>query len=195
MLKLKGNELEQYRASGLGKLIKIVAFQFKHHCFEVKEIHTKFGCVPRVEIIEQEYPEFIDRSITASVFTGMVLEAYFYDYACVSRSKTYANKVSNKNLKDEFLELTSIFENNNKVTDLSIRLENLRITRNHFVHNKSTDFGKYNASKNNWLTPNTCIDLLIDIFDCFASHYPDYILSDFLKRKLIILKNNEMGFY
>ena len=68
MLKIEDNQVVQFRASSLGKLIRILAFQFEHYCSEMTLIYSTYGENPTIEQSNELCPEYFDRPITATVF-------------------------------------------------------------------------------------------------------------------------------
>ena len=196
MIKVENDELIQFRSSSLGKLIRIVGYQFKHYCSEMKLIYFTFGRESTAEQINELCPEYFDRTITATVFTGMVIEALLYDYAVVKRSKTYAEKVSGKPIDIEFTEIArDIFRNEgHDESEMSARLDKFKKVRVHFVHNKSTDLGKYNKKELEYLSPDGCLQLLIDFFAYFSNNDPEYVLAQLALDQLSELQITERGF-
>ncbi|MEP3351505.1 MAG: hypothetical protein ABJN96_16325 [Marinomonas sp.] len=196
MIKVENDELIQFRSSSLGKLIRIVCYQFKHSCSEKKLIYSTFGREPSIDQINELCPEYFDRTITATVFTGMVIEALLYDYAVVRCSKTYAEKVSRKPIDIEFAEIVRDILSNEgcEESEMSARLDKFRKVRVHFVHNKSTDLGKYNKEEFEYLSPDDCLQLLIDFFVYFANKDPEYVLTQVTLNQLSELQITERGF-
>lgn len=196
MIKVENDELIQFRSSSLGKLIRIVGYQFKHYCSEMKLIYSTFGREPTADQINELCPEYFDRTITATVFTGMVIEALLYDYAVFKCSKTYAEKVSGKPIDIEFIQIAKdIFSNEGrKESEMSARLDNFKKVRVHFVHNKSTALGKYNKKELEYLSPDGCLQLLIDFFAYFSSNDPEYVLAQLTLDQLSELQITERGF-
>lgn len=196
MLRIENNEVIQFRASSLGKLIRIVGFQFKHYCNEMKLTYSVFGKTPTAEQIDELCPEYFDRTITSTVFTGMVIEALLYDYAVVKRSKTYADKVSRKPIDTEFSEIVrDIFgKQGGEESELSARLDKFKEVRVHFVHNKSTEMARYNKKNLDYLSPDKCLQLLIDFFEYFSNLDPKYALAKLTLEHLNDLQVRERGF-
>jgi hypothetical protein len=196
VIKIENGELIQFRASSLGKLIRIVCFQFEHYCSEMKLIYSTFGEEPTDKQINKLCPEYFDRTITATVFTGMVIESLLYDYAIVKRSKTYAEKVSGKPIDLEFSEITRdiLGKEGCEESELSARLKKFKKVRVHFVHNKSTETGKYNNKNLDYLSPSGCLQLLIDFFGYFANIDQEYILAQLTLDQLKELQVSKRGF-
>ncbi|MGF1701155.1 hypothetical protein L4D09_12730 [Photobacterium makurazakiensis] len=196
MLESKNDILYQSRASGLGQLIRIVAFQYKHYCHEIRVMFDDFGGYPEPKVISENFPEFFDRTITTTVFTGMAIEAFLYDFSVVNVSKTYADKVENRTLDDEFEDIVNkvIGDDASEFQEIKQRLTSLKLSRNHFVHNKSTQMGKYNTKSVDWLTPNMCMNLLIDVMTFFELHKPNYLLSSYTRKTLEEVKAQEDAF-
>lgn len=162
----------------------------------MKLIYSTFGKESTVEQINELCPEYFDRTITATVFTGMVIEALLYDYAVVKRSKTYAEKVSGKPIDIEFSEIARdiLGKESCEESELSVRLEKFKKVRVHFVHNKSTETGKYNKKNLDYLSPDGCLQLLIDFFGYFANIDQEYILAQLTLEQLNELQVSERGF-
>lgn len=196
MLKIEDGELIQFRASSIGQLLRIVGFQFINHSNDIKVIHSTYGKLPSPEHIKDLCPEYFDRPIIATVFTGMSIEAFLFDYAAVNRSKTYAEKISNKKISDEYLTITTEVLNSDTAIERSIaqRLKKFNAVRNHFVHNKSTELGKYNKGDLEYLTPDSCVELLCDFFEYFSNADPKYALSTVILKVMKNMQILERGF-
>jgi len=196
VLRIENEEVIQFRASSLENLIRIVGFQFKHNCNEMKLIYSNFGKEPTIEQINELCPEYFDRTITSTVFTGMVIEALLYDYAVVKRSKTYAEKVSGKPIDIEFSEIARdiLGKESCEENELSARLEKFKKVRVHFVHNKSTEIGKYNKKNLDYLSPDGCLQLLIDFFKYFSNFDQEYTLAQLTLEHLKDLQVTARGF-
>ena len=196
MLKIEDNEVVQFRASSLGKLIRILEFQFKHYCSEMALIYSTYGKNPTPEKIDGICPEYFDRSITATVFTGMIMEAFFFDFAAVKRSNSYAKEISGKTIDKGFSKIAKdIFGmEGSKEADFSDRLERFRKVRVHFVHNKSTELGNYNKKNLDYFSPDGCLQLLIDLFEYFSKMDQEYVLAQIIFDKLSRVQVSERGF-
>lgn len=196
MLKVENGEVVQCRASSLDKMIRILGFQFKHYCSEMKLIYSTYGKNATPQQIEELCPEYFDRSVTATVFAGMILEAFFYDYSVVRRSKTFADKVSNKRINVEFKEIAKeiLGLDGQEETEVANRLERFKDVRVHFVHNKSTEVGKYNKKNLDYLSPDGNLQLVIDILDYFHKRDSEYLLSQLVLDNLRSLQIQERGF-
>jgi hypothetical protein len=196
LLKIEDGEIIQFRASSLGKLLRIVGFQFKNYCAEMRLLYSTYGKVPSVDQINELCPEYLDRSIVATVFTGMAIEAFLFDYAVVGRSKTYAEKISQIPTSKEFLAIAKELLNSDTEVEhlLAERLTAFNDVRNHFVHNKSTDLGKYNNKDLEYLSPNGCVELLCDLFQYFSEVDEKYVLSSVTLKVLEDMLHQERGF-
>jgi hypothetical protein len=159
-------------------------------------LYSTFGKVPDPDVIEDLCPEYFDRTITATVFTGMVLEALLYDYASVKRSKSYADKVSFKTLENEFIAIAKDLLQlaGPREKELSERLTGFRKVRKYFVHNKSSEPGKGVNYNLDFLSPDGCVQLLIDVAEYFYSHDKEYVLFSVCLDSLKGLQQTERGF-
>ncbi|MBM95647.1 MAG: hypothetical protein CMI09_07360 [Oceanospirillaceae bacterium] len=131
MLKFRDEEVEQYRASEIGRLVRILTFQFKHNSLEIVELNKLFGQPPERDKIEEIYPEFYDRGIICTVFAGMAIEALLYDFAFEVKSKNFAETVSKKPIENELqsIYIEVVKSDHSEITQLINRLEKFRKTR------------------------------------------------------------------
>lgn len=186
MLKNNNGQLEQYRASGIGELLRIVIEQFHVHCSIVREVCEIYGKIPDGKILEAQNLSARSQSIISTVFSGMVIEAFYFDYYQEKNSKIKAEKWSRKlspikqfeSIATEYLNVDSAAE-----LELYKKLEKLGKVRIHWVHNKSTKLGSYSKSLEH-STADGNIQLLRELFEFFAlrddAYEPSKVFFDLL---------------
>ena len=186
MLKLKDGEVEQYRHSEIGRLVRVLIIQFKHNSSEIIDLNRLFGQPVGRDRVEEIYPEFYDRGIICTVFTGMAIEALLYDFAFEVKSKTFAEKVSQKPLEDE---LKTIYEEVVKpdcsgIEQLISKLRNLRKTRRYYVHNKSTKVGRNPKETLDMYSCASSLELLYEVAFNVYRWCPNYYLAGLISSSL-----------
>lgn len=188
VLSINQGKLIQVRASGLGDLLKIVMEQFQLHCYLSKR--AKEG-------VEDEDVLFDVKSITiiAQTFTALVVEAFYFDYYYEKHSKSKAEKWSKQSPIKQF-EIISveIFHDADIInSSLYASLKDLNRMRKRWVHNQSTQLGKYRKDLN-FISADGCVQLLRELFDYFYHKDSSYLLSKHLFDILSDLQCNAKGY-
>lgn len=114
-------------------------------------------------------PNWTGRWLIAQTFTAMALEAFYYDYVIEKESKTKAENKCSPVARYQYLAETYLGQNNVTDSDLYIQLKALNTLRRHWVHNKSTDLGKYSCP-DKYFSPGQCLALLTSVFRLFESN-------------------------
>ena len=168
MLEDIDGELMQVRASGLADLINVVIEQFEQHCLMAKKIYDQFGHIPDAQTREENGYDIKSNSIIAQTFTAMIVEAFYFDYYFGKNSKTKAENWSKQSPIKQFeqLSINYLNEPNFVNQDLYIKLKELNKVRKRWVHNQSTELGKYQKDLM-YLSADGCIQLLREFFEYF----------------------------
>ncbi|MCL1060311.1 hypothetical protein L2729_20310 [Shewanella gelidimarina] len=178
MLKEIDGRLVQIRASGFSDLLKVVIEQFQLHCDTCSKIQKQFGYIPESKVLQQNGYNVKSVSIIAQTFTAMTVEAFYFDYYLGRNSKGKAEKWSQQSPIKQFEQLSVNYLNqqNFEELELYIKLRDLNKVRKHWIHNKSTDIGKYSKDLS-FLSADGCIQLLREFFEYFSINDENCTLS------------------
>ncbi|HEH9428779.1 TPA: hypothetical protein SIA29_003963 [Aeromonas sobria] len=195
MLEMIDGKIIQKRATGLGKLIKVVAFQFQLYTNILTSIYNEIGKPPTLEQIKEKHPDLLSVNIVAQVFTAMVIEAFYFDYYYEKTSKTRAEEWSKQSPICKFEQITSEFFHIENPKDLTLYkdLKELNTIRIRYIHNKSSEIGKSQRDLNNF-SADGCIQLLREFFHFFAKNDPNCLVASLTYKSLTELQINEKGF-
>ncbi len=171
MLEQVDEELVQVRASGLGDLINVVALQFRQYTSLLQYFYEENGRAPSHEELKKEYSEFKSLNIISQTFTAMIIEAFYFDYYHGKVSKGKAEEWSKQSPITQFEQLSEQYLNvsDYKESDLYIQLCDLNKVRKRWVHNQSTQIGKYRKDLN-YLSADGCVQLLREYFRYFYTY-------------------------
>jgi hypothetical protein len=185
VLSINDGKLSQIRASGLGALLKIVMEQFQLHCYLAKE-----G-------VEGENVLLDAKSITiiAQTFTALVVEAFYFDYYHAKFSKSKAEQWSKQSPIKQFEIIASEIFHDADISNslLYTDLKDLNRMRKRWVHNQSTQLGKYRKDLN-YISADGCVQLLRELFDYFYQKDSSYLLSKHLFDILSDFQYNVKGY-
>ncbi|KZM43033.1 hypothetical protein OA92_09660 [Marinomonas sp. SBI22] len=164
MLKEVNGQLVQVRATGLGKILRIVVLQAYEWAEDFKYLVQKYtpNEIP-TDQIDIDCPNWSGRWLISQTFTAMALEAFYYDYILEKESKNKAEKQSSPVSRFEYLAENYLGQSNVTENDLYHQLKALNTVRRHWVHNKSTEFGKYKTPEEHF-SPSQCLALLVNVF-------------------------------
>ncbi|WP_288740743.1 hypothetical protein [uncultured Rheinheimera sp.] len=195
MLKSNNGEFEQYRASGIGELLRIVIEQFHIHCSIVREVYETYGKIPDGKILEEQDLSAKSQSIISTVFSGMVIEAFYFDYYQDKNSKTKAEKWSKQSPIKQFESIAAEYLKVDNVTELELhkKLEKFGKVRIYWVHNKSTKLGSYSKALEH-STADGNIQMLRELFEFFAVRDEEYEPSKVFFDLLTELQLNVKGY-
>lgn len=185
----------QVRASGFGDLLLIVVEQFNRHCCLIQNAYEVNGSIPSYETIKKDYPEHKSISIIAQTFTAMVIEAFYFDYYHSRVSKGKAERWSKQSPLNQFTDLSEKFlkVNHSDQAELYSRLENLNKLRKRWVHNQSTQLGKYKKDLD-YYNADGCIQLLREFFEYFYTHDPECLIAKVTLDGLTQVQLDNKGF-
>jgi hypothetical protein len=171
MLQEVEGKLTQIRATGFGDLITVVIFQLNHYCNNLHYLTEKYDGIPEPLILEKELPEHKSLSIVAQTFTAMTVEAFYFDYYFGKTSRTKALEWAKLSPIKKFASISTQFLNHSEYqeSELFKKLEELNKQRKRWVHNESTEIGKY-IKKLDYLSPDGCIQLLRELFAHFYKY-------------------------
>lgn len=178
-------KLTQVRASGIADLLKVVTEQFVIHCNTVSLVYEKYGKIPEDQCLVQDNLTAKNQAIISQVFTAMIIEAFYFDYYHGKKSKSKAEEWSKQSPVEQFKYLAQEFWGieNSEDTELYNQLYDLNKVRKRWVHNQSTQLGKY-AKDLNYLSADGCIDFLRRFFKFINDQDPSYkaakLISDHL---------------
>lgn len=127
--------------------------------------------VPSYEELENDYPEFKSFNIVSQTFTAMIVEAFYFDYYHGKVSKRKAEEWSKQSPIKQFEQLSKQYlkVSDCKNSDLYSKLCDLNKVRKRWVHNQSTQIGKYKKYLS-YLSADGCIQLLREFFLYFYTH-------------------------
>lgn len=195
MLEEVSEEIKQVRASGLSDLINVVALQFKLYIDLLHSFYKTHGRAPTFDEIQNNYPETKSFSIISQTFTAMIIEAFYFDYCHGKQSKGSAEKWSKQSPIKQFEQLSEVYlkVSNYTETDIYAKLQDLNKVRKRWVHNQSTQIGKYKKNLN-YLSPDGCIQLLREFFEYFHTHDKSCITASLTFDALTHLQIQYKGF-
>ncbi|MEC4728977.1 hypothetical protein HWQ46_26040 [Shewanella sp. D64] len=177
MLIERDGQIIQIRASALGDLIKVVILQVYGKLDDFKERYDKYGGMHlSKEQIDTEWPNWTSRWIVAQTFTAMALEAFYYDYIQNEVSKTQAEKKRTPPERFQYICSQHLGIDNEEIAQCLDNIAMLNVTRNHWIHNKSAEFDKYQKVKT-FYSPDECVQLLIDVFTVINKHDLDCVVA------------------
>jgi hypothetical protein len=170
MLKEVNGQLVQVRATGLGKILRVVILQAYEWAEDFKYLAQKYSPneIP-ADQIDIDCPNWSGRWLISQTFTAMALEAFYYDYILEKESKNKAEKKSSPVARFEYLAENYLGQSSVAESDLYLQLKSLNTVRRHWVHNKSTEFGKYSSPEEHF-SPSQCLALLINVFLFFETN-------------------------
>ncbi|RVU32894.1 hypothetical protein [Neptunomonas marina] len=186
-------KLTQVRASGIADLLAVVTEQFVFHCNTVNQLYEKYGKIPEDECLVQDNLTAKNQAIISQVFTAMIIEAFYFDYYHGKKSKPKADVWSKQSPVKQFLSLAQEFWGikNVEETKLYSQLNDLNRVRKRWVHNQSTQLGKY-AKDLNYLSADGCIDFLRRFFKFVNEQDTSYkaakLISDHLSSLQLQMK-------
>lgn len=171
MLEQLDEKLVQVRASGLGDLINVVTLQFRQYTSLLQRFYEENGRAPNFEELREEYSEFKSFNIISQTFTAMIVEAFYFDYYHGKVSKGKAEDWSKQSPISQFEQLSEQYLNvpNYKESGIYAQLCDLNKVRKRWVHNQSTQIGKYSKDLN-YLSADGCVQLLREFFEYFYTH-------------------------
>lgn len=171
MFEQVNEELVQVRASGLYDLINVVALQFRQYTSLLQRFYKENGRPPNYDELKENHPEFKSFNITSQAFTAMIIEAFYFDYYHGKVSKGKAEKWSQQSPIKQFEQLSEQYltVSDYKESNLYAQLCDLNKLRKRWVHNQSTQIGKYKKDLN-YLSANGCIQLLREFFEYFYKY-------------------------
>ncbi|MDR6982553.1 hypothetical protein J2X32_001171 [Rheinheimera pacifica] len=188
-------KLIQVRASGIADLLKVVTEQFRIHCNIVNLVNDKYGKIPEDKILVQENLDVKTQAIVSQVFTAMIIEAFYFDYYHGKKSKSKAEEWSKQSPVKQFSSLAKEFWNIENVEEIELykQLTDLNKVRKRWVHNQSTQFGKY-AKDLNYLSADGCVEFLRSFF-CFVDEQdPSYKAANLISDHLSALQFSVKGY-
>ncbi|MBU1390385.1 MAG: hypothetical protein KJ856_19285 [Gammaproteobacteria bacterium] len=170
MLKEIDCDLVQVRETGLGMILRVVILQANGWAEDFKFLVHKYAPneIP-IDNADIDCPNWTGRWLIAQTFTAMALEAFYYDYVIEKESKTKAENKCSPVVRYQYLAATYLGQINVTDSDLYIQLKALNTLRRHWVHNKSTDLGKYSCP-DKYFSPCHCLALLTSVFRLFESN-------------------------
>ncbi|NLQ24255.1 hypothetical protein HGO26_15395 [Shewanella sp. S-1] len=170
MLKEIDCDLVQVRETGLGMILRVVILQANGWAEDFKFLVHKYAPneIP-IDNADIDCPNWTGRWLIAQTFTAMALEAFYYDYVIEKESKTKAENKCSPVVRYQYLAETYLGQINVTDSDLYIQLKALNTLRRHWVHNKSTDLGKYSCP-DKYFSPGQCLALLTSVFRLFESN-------------------------
>lgn len=168
MLREVDGKLIQIRASGLADLLKVVIEQFQLHCQTCDQIYKQFGCIPDLNTREEHGYDTKSVGIIAQTFTAMTVEAFYFDYYFGKKSKNKAESWSKQSPIKQFEQLSVNYlkQPDFEKLELYAKLKELNKVRKHWIHNQSTEMGKYSKDLG-YLSADGCIQLLREFFEYF----------------------------
>lgn len=195
MLEMIDGKIIQKRATGLGKLMKVVAFQFQLYVNMFTSNYNEIGKPPTLEQIKEKHPEILSVNIVAQVFTAMAIEAFYFDYYYEKTSKTRAEEWSKQSPVCQFEQISSEFFKIENPKDLTLYkdLKELNAIRIRYIHNKSSEIGKSKRDLD-YFSADGCIELLRDFFRFFSENDPNCLVASLTYKYLTELQINEKGF-
>jgi hypothetical protein len=195
MLEDVDGQLVQIRESGLADLLSVVIEQFELHCQMAKEMYKEFGCIPDIKIQQENGYDARNSAIISQTFTAMIIEAFYFDYYFGKNSKTKAEKWSKQSPMKQFEQLCVNYLNQPEFEslDLHIKLKELNKVRKRWVHNQSTEIGKYRKDLG-YLSADGCIQLLREFFEYFHTKDTSCKLAEFTHSVLTELQLNTKGY-
>jgi hypothetical protein len=188
-------KLIQVRASGIVDLLKVVTEQFVIHCNTVSLVYQKYGKIPEDKCLIQDNLDLKTQGIVSQVFTAMIIEAFYFDYYHGKKSKSKAEEWSKQSPVKQFSSLAKEFWNieNFEEIELYKQLYDLNKLRKRWVHNQSTQFGKY-ARDLNYLSADGCVEFLRSFFTFVAEQDPSYKAAKIISDHLSALQFNVKGY-
>lgn len=164
------DDIFQERASALDELLRVVILQQFGKVEDFKKLYLKYG---RANLTKEEFltdcPDWVSRWMISQTFSAMALEAFYFDYIQNNASKTQAEKRRSPPERFEYICKGLLKLNIYQYLDVLNELKSLNQTRNHWTHNKSSDFDSYTKVKN-FFSPDQCIQLLKSVFEIISIH-------------------------
>lgn len=195
MIEAIEGKLTQVRASGIAELLKVVTEQFIIHCNTVNLVYEKYGKIPEGKLLAQESFDAKTQAIVSQVFTAMIIEAFYFDYSHGKKSKSEAEKWSKQSPVEKFSSLAKKFWNIENIEEIELykQLHDLNKVRKRWVHNQSTQLGRYRKDLN-YLSSDGCVELLRSFFSFVDEQDPSYKAAKLISDYLSALQFNIKGY-